>query len=199
MKKLPGNVAILLLAAGASRRMGQPKQLLIFDEKTLLEKMAGAALSTGCRPVLIVLGAFFEKIQAEIGHLPVTILKNENWESGMGSTVACGMDFLIKNHPETQAAVLMLCDQPHLSPAVLENLIQKWRESGAPIVASTYGGTFGVPAVFDQKMFAELAVLSGEQGAKPLMLRHREAMRLVPFPEGDTDLDTPEDFRKMRE
>ncbi len=192
-------IAIILLAAGTSSRLGQPKQLLPFGEKTLIEVMTDVALSTGSRPVVVVLGAFFDKIKPAIAHLPVTILKNENWSTGMGGTVACGMDFLMKNHPETEAVLLMVCDQPHVSVSVLKNLIETWQTGGAPIVASEYGGTFGVPAVFDQKMFAELAALDGEKGAKPLMLRHRSEMKLLPFSEGKIDLDTPEDFSRFKD
>ena len=197
MKNSTEKIAIVLLAAGASTRLGQPKQLLKFGEKTLLEKITEVALSTGCQPVVIVLGAFFEKIQSEVVHMPVTILNNENWASGMGGTIACSMDFLMKNHPETEAVLLILCDQPHLSPEVLEKLVEEWRASGKSIVASEYGGTFGVPALFDKKLFPELAALDGEKGAKPVMLRHREEMEFVPFPEGKTDLDTPEDYTRF--
>ncbi len=130
MTESADRIAIILLAAGASQRMGEPKQLLKFAEKTLIEKMTDAALATGCQPVVVVLGAFFEKIKTKIDHLPVTILKNENWESGMGSTVACGMDFLMKNHPKTEAILLMVCDQPYVSPAVLKNLMETWRIGG---------------------------------------------------------------------
>lgn len=199
MKIQTDRIAIVLLAAGTSSRLGRPKQLLKIGEKTLIEKMADVGLATGCQHVVVVLGAFFEKIKPAVDHLPVNILINENWSDGMGSTIACGMEFLMKNHPETEAVLLMVCDQPHVSPAVLKKLMETWRKTGAPVVASEYGGAFGVPAVFDQKLFAELATLDGEKGAKPLMLRYRDEMKLVAFPEGKIDLDTPEDFSCLKD
>ena len=125
-----------------------------------------------------------------IEQLPVEVFVNENWLTGMGSSIACGMSHL----PEgTDAVLLLLCDQPFVTPFFLKKLVEKWCSTDCHILASAYAGTFGPPAIFDQKLFPELAALQGLQGAKRVMERHREQMELVDFPEGAVDIDTPED------
>jgi molybdenum cofactor cytidylyltransferase len=191
------HTAIILLAAGASRRLGQPKQLLPFGEKTLLEKMAQVALDSGCGQVVVVLGAFFDKTAAAIAHLPVHIAKNEAWENGMGASISCGVRFLEKNVPEVDAALLMLCDQPFVQAAHLKKLVATWQESGKEAVASAYGDTLGVPALFSRRLFGELSALPGEQGAKAVLLAHREELTTIDFPEGRVDLDTRKDWESL--
>jgi molybdenum cofactor cytidylyltransferase len=185
--------AILLLAAGASTRLGRPKQLLKIQGGYLLEKMAGVALEAGGNPVIIVLGAFFEKIQPTVAHLPVRILQNERWQEGMGSSVAAGVRFLTEHNNEVEAVMLMLCDQPYVHAGLLKSIYDKWLQGEAGIVAAEYEDTFGVPAIFDKKFLPELAALSGEKGAKSLMMQHRDEMFTIPFPQGTIDLDTEED------
>ncbi|MBI5917674.1 MAG: nucleotidyltransferase family protein [Bacteroidetes bacterium] len=197
MPEPDSNIAILLLAAGSSTRMEQPKQLLKFRDKTLLEHVVAEALSTSCRPVVVVLGAWFHEIQPAIAHLPVQIVRNINWEDGMSSTIACGMAYLLKNHPDTAAILLLLCDQPFVDAGILNELVKKWQTSGQPIVAAAYDGTFGVPALFDRSCFEELSELSGRQGAKSLMTAHPGEVATVYFRDGSIDLDTPEDYKRL--
>ncbi len=189
------NIAIVVLAAGASTRLGQPKQLLRLGEKTLLAQICETALSVENQRVSVVLGAHCEAIKPAIEHLPVQVFTNKKWSEGMGSSIACGMANL---PPDTDAVLLLLCDQPFLTAPFLEKLVEKWRSADCLIAASAYGGSFGPPAIFDRKLFPELAGLQGQQGAKPLMLKYREAMGLVDFPEGATDIDTAEDWERVR-
>jgi len=189
-------VAVLLLAAGASSRLGHPKQLIVKNGQTLLEKEALVALDSGAQPVVVVLGAYAAKIKPAIARLPLHILQNEAWESGMGSSIACGIQFLEKEFPEVEAVILMLCDQPFVQADTLIHLVQKWHETGKGIIASTYGDSFGPPALFGRHFFPKLLSLQGEKGAKAIMLAEQEALVLVPFPEGKVDLDTPEDCAK---
>lgn len=189
-------IGVLILAAGASTRLGQPKQLLRLGEKTLLAQICETALSIENQQVVVVLGANCEAIKPSVKHLPVEVVFNEKWVEGMGSSIACGMAHL----PEkTEAVLLLLCDQPFVTPVFLEKLVEKWLTSDCSIVASQYGGSFGPPAIFHQKMFGELATLSGQQGAKKLMERHRSDLSLVDFPEGEMDIDTPEDLTHLQQ
>lgn len=185
-------IGVLLLAAGASRRLGYPKQLLRKNNQTLLEHMAQTALDSGCRPVVVTLGAYADQIRPVLQHLPLQVLVNTDWESGMGSSVAQGIRFLEENHPDLEAVILMLCDQPLVQPATLQQLADTWQSSGQGIVAAAYGGTFGPPAIFARRFFPELSALQGEKGAKASMLAHPEALVLLDFPEGMFDLDTVE-------
>ncbi|MCU0348867.1 MAG: nucleotidyltransferase family protein [Saprospiraceae bacterium] len=190
----PSKIAALILAAGASTRLGQPKQLVQLAGKTLLERACETALSIDNQAVVVVLGAHCEAIKPAIEHLPVKTHVNENWQAGMGSTIAFGMAQL---PPDADAVLLLLCDQPFVTYDLLENLVGKWRENPSHVIASAYGGSFGPPAVFGKRYFAELAALNGQQGAKKLMERHREQRLLVDFPEGEMDVDTEEDLKRL--
>ena len=190
----PSKIAALILAAGASTRLGQPKQLVQLAGKTLLERACETALSIDNQAVVVVLGAHSEAIKSAIEHLPVKTLVNENWQTGMGSTITCGMSQL---PPDADAVLLLLCDQPFVTYDLLEKLVGKWRNKLDHVIASAYCGSFGPPAVFGKRYFAELAALNGQQGAKKLMERHREQLLLVDFPEGEMDVDTEEDLKRM--
>ena len=189
-------IGVLILAAGASTRLGQPKQLLRLGEKTLLAQICETALSIENQRVVVVLGANCEAIKPSIEHLPVKVVFNEKWAEGMGSSIACGMAHLPK---KTEAVLLLLCDQPFVTPIFLEKLVEKWSTSDCSIVASQYGDSFGPPTIFHQKLFGELAALSGQQGAKKLMEKHRAELLLVDFPEGEMDIDTPEDLTHLQQ
>lgn len=190
----PSKIAALVLAAGASTRLGQPKQLVQLAGKTLLERACETALSIDNQAVVVVLGAHCEAIKPAIEHLSVQTHVNENWQAGMGSTIACGMAQLPH---DADAVLLLLCDQPFVTHDLLEELVEKWQENPDHVIASAYGGSFGPPAVFGKLYFAELAALNGQQGAKKLMERHWEQLLLVDFPEGEMDVDTEEDLKRM--
>ncbi len=190
----PSKIAALILAAGASTRLGQPKQLVQLAGKTLLERACETALSIDNQAVVVVLGAHSEVLKSAIEHLPVKTLVNENWQSGMGSTIACGMAQLPH---DADAVLLLLCDQPFVTHDLLEKLVEKWQENPDHVIASAYSGSFGPPAVFGKRYFEELTALNGQQGAKKLMERHREQLLLVDFPDGEMDVDTEEDLKRM--
>lgn len=191
------NIAILLLAAGSSSRLGHPKQLVQINGQPLLQKMVETSLATGCSPVVIVLGAYFEKIKPVIENLPIHILENKNWESGMGSTISCGMDFLINNSPELKAVILLVCDQYYLAEKNIEELITVFNNSNKKIIASKYGETIGVPALFSKELFSDLLKLNGQSGAKKIIQKYMEGSAIVEFSEGVFDLDTEEDLKKL--
>ncbi|MEZ4933341.1 MAG: nucleotidyltransferase family protein [Saprospiraceae bacterium] len=191
----PKNIAILLLAAGSSSRLGHPKQLVEVSGQPLLQKMVEISLATGCHPVVIVLGAYFEKIKPVIENLPVHILENKNWESGMGSTVSCGMDFLINNYPELKAVILLVCDQYYLAEKNITELIRVFEKTNKNIIASKYGETVGVPALFSKHLFTDLLKLNGQSGAKKIVQKYADEAAIVEFSEGMFDLDTEEDLK----
>jgi len=193
------SVAIVLLAAGASTRMGRPKQLLTYDGHTFLRKAAEVAAASVCRPLLVVLGAYADQLQSEIDGLLVQQVVNERWADGMGSSIRAGLEALkyCDREGAAKAVVLMLCDQPCVTTAVINNLVTAFRSNSKGIVASEYGGTVGVPALFAREYFAALAELSGAAGAKQIIAAHASEVMRVPFPQGATDVDTPEDYRQL--
>ena len=111
----------------------------------------------------------------------------------MASSVRAGVEAL----GDAAAAVLLLCDQPHVTAAVISGLVAAHRATGRPVVASTYGGSFGVPALFGRALFAELAQLEGAAGARQVIMRHASEAHFLPFPSGEVDVDTPDDFLRL--
>ncbi len=194
-KRAP-SIAIIIVAAGASTRMGRPKQLLPYGGRTFLRNAAEMAVASVCRPIIVVLGAYADQLQSEIDGLPVQPVVNERWTEGLGSSIRAGLEALERCDREgaAEALVLMLCDQPFVTPAVINDLVVAYRSSGKEIIASEYGGTLGVPALFGREYFPELAALSGPAGAKQVIAAHTSEVARVPFPQGTIDIDTPEDY-----
>lgn len=190
-------VGAVILAAGSSSRMGRPKQTLQFEGNSLLRRAALAALGAGCGPVVVVTGAHAELCRRELDGLDVREAFNASWESGMASSVRAGIEGLISMDAGVAAAVLLLCDQPHVTSHVISSLIAAHHASGRPVIASTYGGSFGVPALFSRTLFTELTQLEGMSGAKEVIKRHASEAHFLPFAEGSVDVDTPADFSRL--
>ena len=190
-------VGAIVLAAGASSRMGNPKQTLQFRGESLLRRAVLAALGAGCRPVIVVTGAYAELSRREFEGLDVLELLNTRWETGMASSVRAGIEELVSADTNLNAVVLMLCDQPYVTADVIYGLVAAHRATGSAVVASTYGGSFGVPALFDKTLFAELTRLEGAAGAKQVIKRHASEAHFLPFRGGEVDVDTPDDFSRL--
>jgi len=191
-------IGAVILAAGASARMSIPKQLLQFRGQTFLRRAASVALEAGCRPVVVVTGANAAACRESLRGFDVLEAENQRWESGMSSSVRVGIEALVTANPRIAAIVLMLCDQPFVTRDVIVGLVRAHYETGCSIVASSYGGTYGVPALFGKAHFAELATLEGAAGAKQVIQKHLEKVQLLPFPEGEIDVDTPDDFARLQ-
>src|SRR3712207_1985777 len=129
----------IVLAAGASSRMGSPKQTLSYRGESLLRRAAHAALCAGCRPVVVVTGAHAELSRRELDGLDVREVLNTRWETGMASSIRAGVEGLMSADPDASAAVLLLCDQPHVTADIISDLVAAHRSTGKPVVASTYG------------------------------------------------------------
>lgn len=191
------SIGAVILAAGASLRMGKPKQLLEFDGQTLVRRAVLAAQEAGCDPIVVVTGAHAKEVEKALHGLGVLKANNPEWESGIGSSIRAGIRAVIETNDKVTALVLMLCDQPHVTSDVLRGLVTTHRETGREIVASSYSGTFGVPALFGKAFFPELVRLENEAGAKQVIQRHLAEVHLLPFPQGEIDLDTPADFARL--
>lgn len=190
-----GPVALLLLAAGASARMGRPKQLLPYRGRTLLRHAAETAVASGCVPIVLVTGAVHEALVAEVAGLPVQAVHNPDWATGMASSIRTGLLAVAESHP--RAVLIMLVDQPLVTPKLLRELVDRQQQTQAPVVAAAYGDTLGVPAVFHQALLPELRELLGQAGAGRLIARLGPAVERVPFPAGLLDVDTPEQYAAL--
>ena len=196
MSAINKQTGIVILAAGASKRLGKPKQSLKFRERTLLQRIAQTALETETKTV-VVLGANADKIAHEIADLSVEIVINEDWQSGMSSSIKAGLEKLLEIQPASNGVILLLCDQPFVNKETILRLIETQAETLKPIVACQYENTIGVPALFMREMFDELLILKGETGAKNLMSQNSENLATISAAEAGFDVDTIEDFEAL--
>jgi molybdenum cofactor cytidylyltransferase len=187
-------IAIAVLAAGASTRLGRPKQLLRHEGEPLLRRVVRTAVMAHHSTVVVVLGARAALLRRELDGLPVRLLVNKQWKEGLASSVRCAVgavgDF-------ADAILFLTCDQPMVSTALLDQMMKSFLGLQASIVACEYSGTLGVPALFARKHFPELREMRGPQGAKAVIERHSSAAVRIPFPEGSRDVDTLEDLRRL--
>ena len=191
-----GTVALLLLAAGASARMGQPKQLLPYHGRTLLRHAAETAVASGCAPLVLVTGAIHEALVGGVADLPMRIVHNPAWQTGLASSIQAGLAAVADAQPT--AYLIMLSDQPLITPALLRQLLTQQQQTKAPVVATAYGEVLGVPALFDQAMLPALHQLRGTQGANRLIADLGAAVGRVSFPDGLVDVDTPEQYAALQ-
>lgn len=188
------SVGILLLAAGSSSRLGRSKQLLPVDSEPLLVRAVRTALASGANKTVVVLGSDAPAHHNVISNYPVEVAVNDDWQKGMGHSLKTGLLHLITSAPETQAVLVMVCDQPMLEASHLQRLILELGRSEKTIIASLYNGSPGVPAIFTYHHFEELLNLDDQHGAKKVILQHQSTIGLIDFPGGVVDLDTPEDY-----
>jgi molybdenum cofactor cytidylyltransferase len=188
------NIGAVILAAGRSSRFGRPKQLVRFEGQTLLERAITAAIEGGCRPVVVVIGSDAAEIATDLASKSVSVVENRDSTAGIGTSIRAGVRHLSYVAPESNAVVLMVCDQPFVRAATVIDLITRWTKTGKSIVASSYSNTLGVPALFDSSCFGELFQLAGDRGAKPIIFADPERVAAVSFPEGACDIDTVADY-----
>ncbi len=186
------NSPILLLAAGASLRMGTSKQLLVVDGEPLLLRSVHAALEASS-DVTVVLGANAHAHRVVLRDLSIRVVDHPGWELGMGSSLKAGLKAIVAANPAVTEVIVMLCDQPKVGGTHLKAILNEASRSNQEIIASRYHDTLGVPALFKASVFSELLKLSDEAGASKLIRNHPEKVEAVDFPDGAIDLDTPDD------
>ncbi|MDE0244764.1 MAG: nucleotidyltransferase family protein [Gammaproteobacteria bacterium] len=188
----------VILAAGASRRFGSPKQLLSYRGETLVARSVRLAYEAGAETVCLVLGYRAKAIRRALqqGRVPpgrTTTLRNARWRDGMGHSLACGVRALDRR---ARAVLVCLADQPLLETGDLARLVQVWRVSPRSVVASRYDGKPGVPAIFPRSHFTALKSLSGDRGARVLLASSNDVLS-VPMPRAAVDVDDPRDLERL--
>jgi len=186
-------VSCAVLAAGASRRLGHPKQLTSHRGEPLVCLAAECVRQSRASAAAVIVGAHADSVRAALVSSPVEVLRNPDWESGMATSIRIAVAWAELH--ESDALLLALCDQPKLSAAHLDRLITEFERSELP-VASYYAGRNAVPALFPRSLFGSLSELSGDSGARH-MLNDGRSLSRIPWPDGEFDVDTREAERKL--
>jgi molybdenum cofactor cytidylyltransferase len=186
-------VAGLLLAAGMSTRLGQPKQLLRYRGSTLLRHAAETALAAGLDPLIVVIGAKVEAMRRELAGLPIVVVENPRYADGQSTSLRAGLAAL---PTDVAAVVTLLVDMPGVDAPLIQALVAAWQASGAPIVRPAYDGKPGNPVLFDARLLPELARAEGDEGGRPVLRAHAAEVQLLPVAHGGVlqDIDTWEAY-----
>ena len=187
----------LLLAAGSSSRMGQPKMILPYKDKTFLQHIIDEVKAIKDTTLLIVTGCYHTLIEQSLIQQQIPLIKNDQWQDGMGSSIQTGMAYLMQHYPAATDVFILVCDQPFISATLLQQMMAAKEHTGKGIVACTYTSTIGTPVLFDKKYFNQLLLLQGASGAKKLVQQFEADTATVNFPAGAMDIDTPEDYGKL--
>jgi len=188
---------IIILAAGSSSRLGQPKQLLQYGGQSLIRRIASHATANNEHAVVVVTGANGDAIEKEAEGLQILTCRNDNWALGMGSSIAAGLKQLLLAYPDILQCIICVSDQPYVTNTVLQNIKNEQVKSGNGIIASLYSGTAGVPALFTKPFFDALLGLAGHEGAKKVILKYSDDVSLLSFEKGAIDIDTMDDYNQL--
>ena len=189
-------VDAIVLAAGSSSRLGQPKQLVRINETTLLAKTI-AAVNPSVQNVIVVIGAYADQMRLELKSAPIPKLKivqNHRWAEGVSTSLLTALDAV---QPETEAVLITVCDQPYLTDTHFANLIDQWQSKSDGCTATGYAGTIGVPAIIPKPLFCELRKLRGDRGAQQLLHSDGNLSAVVKFEPAAVDVDLPDDLRQF--
>jgi molybdenum cofactor cytidylyltransferase len=190
------SIGVIILAAGGSSRMGSPKQLLPYRGQSLVRHAARAALGSIADRVVVVIGGYADEVRNDLDGLPLSMVENHSWQAGMSSSIRAGLQELL-SADQIDAVIITLCDQPFVTADVLNELVDTHRATGKPIIASRYGATRGVPALFTRELFSELMSLTADEGARRIISAHPEDVATISFAQGAVDIDTPLDHQRL--
>jgi molybdenum cofactor cytidylyltransferase len=187
-----GSIAAVVLAAGDATRFGGNKLLHPFRGTTVLEAALQAPLAAGLTPVVVVTGAYHTALAPVLERYPVQVCYNPNWSDGMATSLRAG---LLELGDEVRAAFICQGDMPLLPPEVLRAMAERYRTTGAPMVAPFVGSERRNPVLFDRRLWPELLELSGDEGARSVVRRYSSEMERVEFtePAWFADVDEPGD------
>ncbi len=186
--------AHVILAAGSSSRMGTPKQLLSWNGTTLLGHAIQEALRVNKSSVFVILGAHHDLIYEQIHHFPVTIIKNPGWKIGMGSSIQVAIQTIMQLKLTCSAVLVSLVDQPLIDRTHFENLISVFDKNAKCIVATDLGNRIGAPAIFSTHYFDELSNLTSDYGARYIIEKYHNEIKIVSGFHKGIDIDTQQEY-----
>jgi molybdenum cofactor cytidylyltransferase len=193
------SVAAIIVAAGSSSRLGQPKQLILIEGEPLLQRAIRIATDAGASPVVVVLGAHRGLIESQVDLRNVAIVINDDWQEGLASSVRAGVAAVERDAPQASGLLLMTCDQPRVSAEHLRKMINAFSGiTEETAIASIYAAARGIPAIFPRSAVVDLCALHGDKGARGLLAKSRWPVIEVPLEGGEIDIDRPEDLADLR-
>lgn len=188
---------ILILAAGQSKRLGQPKQLLKFEGKTFINRLIDIVKEAGDFSVTLVLGSNAQKIKDQLTDSNLTVVVNEDWEEGMASSIKVGLESILQENSAIDGVMILVCDQPFITKESIQHLLKLQQSTMQPVAACYYTGVLGTPALFHKEIFPELFALNGDTGAKKIISKKAEEVAKLHFEKGILDIDTQEDYQNL--
>lgn len=188
--------AILILAAGTSSRMGQPKQLLPFQKETLLGTVIQNALATKITTIYCVIGAHHTEIETKHKDAGVHFIYNADYEKGLSTSIVTGVKKITEIDPQVSSLLILLGDQPCIDKASIQNYFRSHQQENNDVVVTSYPKGIGVPALFPKSRFTDLLNLKGDYGAKELLKKIEDTRILTLSPDALADIDTEEDYQK---
>lgn len=192
------NIAIIVLAAGASKRMGSPKQLLKWGNYTLLNHTIKTCKATIAKEIFVVLGANFSLIKSQISEKSITVINNTLWEMGLGASIAQAATYILNSQNKCNGLLFVLADQPFITSTFLNKILNNFISNNKSIVATRYNEyKKGVPVLFDKYFFEELSQISGDDGAKSILKKYNNLVKTVCPNFKNIDIDTPKDYRDI--
>ena len=190
-------IAAVILAAGSSSRMGNPKQLLPYKNTTLLNHTLLPVAALFPATTCVVLGANASVIRATIPDKTCDIIINDEWATGLATSIVAGLEYAERNIPDLEAVLFLTGDQPSVTASHLVTITEQYVSGGALIVASSYDNVTGVPALFHKKFFSELKKLKADAGARSVIRQFEKDVLAVPLADGGIDIDTPAQYEQL--
>lgn len=190
-------LSVIILAAGAARRMNQAKMLLPFEKSTILETILEKAKEINPDQICIVTGFYHDEIVAKVQDDQIKFVYNEHWQDGMSESIKKGLAYLISLDPTMEFVMILVADQPFITSVLLQEMIKLQRLTNKGIVAASYAGIAGTPVLFRESHFSNLEKLMGDKGARSILQQYQDDLSTIDFPLGEIDIDTEADYNKI--
>jgi molybdenum cofactor cytidylyltransferase len=193
-------ISAILLAAGESKRMGLPKQLLEWQGRTLLQHVLESLIKSAADEIILVLGYETDLIKKTLPALQIKIVINPFYTQGMSSSLRQG---LLAMDPRSEAFLVLLADQPGIGPEIINNVIRAFQQAEPKrgIVRPVYRGMRGHPVLIGIQYLQEALQLQGDMGARQILMNHPEDVLEIDVDQDVVlrDIDTPEEYQKYKE
>lgn len=196
---MESNTGIIILAAGSSSRLGQPKQLLDYKGKNFIQNIVKESFEFAGKATIVVSGSNSEEVFRSLKDIEVSICYNPDWNQGMGNSIKTGLENLLSKYPEIESCIITVCDQPYVTTEIFKQLQERQQITSKGIIACAYSRIIGVPVLFTKPYFDTLLQLVEKEGAKKILSKFSYDVASITFENGAIDIDTLEDYGKLKQ